>query len=84
MLEFLSSTGRWVDPYSGKSFDKTSALDIDHIVPLKHAYTYGARNWTKEQCRAFANDPQKPTRCLEIGPQEQTKLKKVQTSCDAR
>ncbi len=52
------SWGRWVDPYSGKTFDKASDLDIDHIVPLKHAYTYGAKNWTKKQRRDFANDPE--------------------------
>ncbi len=52
------SWGKWFDPYSGKTFDKASDLDIDHIVPLKHAYTYGAKTWTKEQRRAFANDPE--------------------------
>jgi 5-methylcytosine-specific restriction endonuclease McrA len=49
--------GSWYDPYSGKTFTKASDLDIDHIVPLKHAHTNGANEWTRKKRRAFANDP---------------------------
>ena len=36
------SWGKWKDPYTGKEFLKASEMDIDHIVPLKHAYDHGA------------------------------------------
>ncbi len=49
--------GKWYDPYSGKTFTKASDLDIDHIVPLKHAHQTGADSWTRKKRRAFANDP---------------------------
>lgn len=49
--------GEWYDPYSGKTWLKASDLDIDHIVPLHWAHNHGAANWTKNQKRAFANDP---------------------------
>lgn len=49
--------GSWYDAYSGKTFHKASDLDIDHIVPLKHAHSNGAVNWSKKKRRRFANDP---------------------------
>lgn len=49
--------GEWVCPYTGKTFSKASDVDIDHIVPLKHAYNTGGASWSREKKRAFANDP---------------------------
>ena len=51
------SWGKWVCPYTGKTFTKASDMDIDHIVPLSHAHKTGGANWTREKKRAFANDP---------------------------
>ena len=28
-------SGKWLDPYTGNTFTKSSELDIDHLVPLK-------------------------------------------------
>ena len=62
-------TGVLDDPYSGETinFQRTnypttgegdsSAVQIDHIVPLKAAWNGGAHGWTQEQRIAFANDP---------------------------
>ena len=33
--------GEWLGPYTGKRFHTVRDLDIDHIVPLKHAYESG-------------------------------------------
>ena len=33
-------------------------MDIDHIVPLAHSYRTGGANWTRNQKRTFANDPE--------------------------
>jgi 5-methylcytosine-specific restriction endonuclease McrA len=51
------SWGKWICPYTGKTFTKASDLDIDHIVPLSHAHRTGGANWTREKKREFANDP---------------------------
>lgn len=49
--------GSWICPYTGATFKKASALDIDHIIPLKHAHLKGANKWSKKKRREFANDP---------------------------
>jgi CRISPR/Cas system Type II protein with McrA/HNH and RuvC-like nuclease domain len=47
---------QWHGVYTGKTFTKTSELDIDHVVPLAHAHRHGAADWTRAQRKAFAND----------------------------
>ena len=49
--------GWWYGVYSGEFFSVAAQLDIDHIVPLKEAHLSGADTWTREQRKAFANDP---------------------------
>lgn len=48
--------GLWYDPYTDESFTDPSDLDIDHLVPLKEAHDSGAKYWSEEEKRAFAND----------------------------
>ena len=48
--------GRWNDPYTGEIFFDSSALDIDHLVPLKWAWDRGAHRWDDALRRSFAND----------------------------
>lgn len=48
--------GRWVCPYTGKVIVKASELDIDHIVPLAHAYRTGGADWSRKKKGQFAND----------------------------
>ena len=31
-------------------------MDVDHIVPLKHAYSNGGSSWSREEKKRFAND----------------------------
>ena len=52
------TNGRWYDPYTDRTFTRARSLDIDHIVPLRHAHGHGADRWSKEQRQQFANDPQ--------------------------
>jgi hypothetical protein len=33
-------------------------VDIDHLIPLKHAHDSGASRWSKEEKKLFANDPE--------------------------
>ena len=50
------TNGEWIGPYTNQIFIKASELDIDHIVPLKHAYSTGGDSWTREKKKWFAND----------------------------
>jgi len=52
------SSGLWICPYTGKVFQKASDIDIDHVVPLHHAWLNGADKWTDEKRKIFANDPE--------------------------
>ncbi len=52
------SWGKWICPYTGKEFTKASDIDIDHVVSLSDAHRSGGANWTRDQKRAFANDPE--------------------------
>jgi hypothetical protein len=53
--------GVLADPYTGATvtFRKASAdeVQIDHLVPLAAAWSFGARRWTQQQRERFANDP---------------------------
>lgn len=51
------SKGAWVSPYTGATITRASQIDIDHLVPLAHAYYNGAMNWSTELKAEFANDP---------------------------
>ena len=49
--------GLWMDPYTGDFYEKASDLDVEHIVPLKWAHDHGGAQWSQEQKRRFAEDP---------------------------
>lgn len=63
------TTGVFDDPYSGETlnFQRTnfpnpgdgnsSAVQIDHIIPLKAGWNGGASGWTQEKRVELANDP---------------------------
>lgn len=49
-------SGKWIDPYSGKTMEDSSDLDIDHIIPLSNAARNGGQKWSTEEKEKFAND----------------------------
>lgn len=57
------ATGTLRDPYTNATVvfvrgDQVGAsVQIDHIVPLAYAWDMGARDWTAETRKRFANDP---------------------------
>jgi len=51
-------SGKWFDPFTAQTFTLASDIDIDHIVPLKHAHLAGGHSWSKAKKKAFANDPE--------------------------
>lgn len=50
--------GEWKDYYFPEVLRKASDAEIDHLVPLKHAWDMGASSWSAEKRKAFANDPE--------------------------
>ncbi|MEU3274299.1 HNH endonuclease family protein [Saccharomonospora sp. NPDC006951] len=48
--------GTWRSDYDGVVVQNASDADLDHLVPLAEAARSGARGWTREQRRDFAND----------------------------
>lgn len=49
-------SGRWSDYYYPEEHTSAKTIDIDHLVPLKHAHEVGGANWSKELKERFAND----------------------------
>lgn len=51
-------TGRcWTSTYDGVTLGVPSAVQVDHVVPLKEAERSGADDWDAPTRRWFANDP---------------------------
>lgn len=50
------SGGRWFSYYDGVSVEGPGGLDIDHVVALAEAWDSGARTWSTETRRLYAND----------------------------
>ncbi|WP_111979965.1 GmrSD restriction endonuclease domain-containing protein [Algibacillus agarilyticus] len=50
------SRGLWVDPYSNNTYRSASALVLDPIVGLEHAFLNGAESWNLRQRNEFKND----------------------------
>ncbi len=47
--------GEWSDEYTGGEFFSASDMQIDHVVPLKHAYLTGAFEWDSSKRCLYAN-----------------------------
>jgi hypothetical protein len=48
--------GLWMSPFTNNHITDPSVLEIDHIVPLKHAWMHGADQWDHTTRVQFAND----------------------------
>jgi hypothetical protein len=51
-------TGKWKDYYYPEIHTSASKVDIDHLIPLKHAHGVGGANWSELGKEKFANDPE--------------------------
>ncbi|MCB0370968.1 MAG: HNH endonuclease [Bdellovibrionales bacterium] len=51
----IVATGRWADPYGGRVFTSSKDIQIDHMVPLKHAYIAGGWKWNSKLRCLYAN-----------------------------
>ncbi len=50
-------SGRWLDPYTRRTYTDPLDIDIDHLVPLANAYRSGASEWDEAERERYANDP---------------------------
>lgn len=49
-------SGKWNDFYINELLFEASEVDIDHVVPLKEAWDFGASSWDAAKRETFAND----------------------------
>ena len=47
--------GRWIDRFSGEVITDPARLDVDHLVPLAHAFRAGAWAWDRATRTRYAN-----------------------------
>lgn len=50
------TSGSWVDPYSGETFNDAKKMDIDHLIPLQYAHQHGGASWDAAKKQTYAND----------------------------
>ncbi len=49
-------SGEWDDYYYPEQLKLAAKIDIDHLIPLKHAHDHGGHSWSEERKKEFAND----------------------------
>ena len=54
----LVDKGEWDDYYYPEKITSAKKIDVDHVIPLKHASESGGSKWSKKQKTQFANDPE--------------------------
>jgi hypothetical protein len=50
-------SGEWKDYYYPEKIFQASKVDVDHVIPLKHAHESGGYLWASDKKEHFANDP---------------------------
>lgn len=64
------ATGEWYDPYTDQTFTRADQLDVDHLVPLRNAYTSGGWKWDdKKRCR-YSNFMKNPIHLVPVSATE--------------
>lgn len=53
-----AKSGVWDDYYFPATLTRPKDIDIDHLIPLKHAHLSGGFSWTRQKKEIFANDPE--------------------------
>lgn len=49
-------SGKWEDPYTGKTLTDPSKIDIDHMVPLSYTAKHGGQKWSASKKEEYANN----------------------------
>jgi hypothetical protein len=50
--------GEWRDYYYDERLTALKNIDVDHLIPLKHAHDIGGWKWSRKEREVFANDPE--------------------------
>ena len=50
------ASGRWLGQFTGKIYESSRSLDVDHMVPLANAHRSGGWAWDSEKKETYAND----------------------------
>lgn len=50
------TSGKWVDPYGGKTYTNPNDLDIDHMIPLGYVAQHGGQSWDSAKKQKYANN----------------------------
>ena len=58
--------GSWLSAYDAAVVAESSALDIDHLVPLAEAWESGGHSWTADTWTRFANDRADPRSLIAV------------------
>lgn len=48
-------SGKWEEPYTGKTVTDPKKLDIDHMIPLSYAAQHGGQAWSASKKESYAN-----------------------------
>lgn len=64
------ASGQWNDLYGGEDLFHASQVQIDHVVPLKHAYVAGAWKWDYKTRCLYANFMGAKYHLLPVGAHE--------------
>lgn len=64
-------------PLIRETFSDSTALDLDHIVPLKFAHGHGGDKLSQDISQTFANDPQN----LLLIPSKKRVINRMQKAC---
>lgn len=59
-------SGKWVDPYGGKTYSNPSDLDIDHMIPLNYAAQHGGQAWDSAKKSSYANNLDYPDHLIAV------------------
>ena len=49
-------SGKWLDFYTGETLTLATQIEIDHVVPIKHAHDLGGHSWSSARKKEFYND----------------------------
>lgn len=51
------TSGQWQDPYTGRKFNKVDQVEVDDLVSLHEAHSFGGLAWPRNKRALFANNP---------------------------
>lgn len=66
----LVISGLWHEPYAGTDVTQAKQLQIDHVVPLKHVYITGGKDWAPAKRCYYANFLHNPFHLLAVSGHE--------------